>query len=175
MAALVWLHGAGGSGNVSQTLGDPRGRIRHHRPGAPNRGAGRGARFSATGIRSRVPSSSRCCRSRRGAPWIASASGSAGSPTARRCRSRLGISYGNIFRRVYAGSPGLMQPIAANRQAAHLHLARAFDPTMPIDDTSRQFVPRLKRLSYDVTYREYDGGISCRPRSLREVIVWMTK
>jgi hypothetical protein len=28
---------------------------------------------------------------------------------------------------------------------------------MPIDDTSRKFVPRLKRLGYDVTYREYDG------------------
>ena len=26
---------------------------------------------------------------------------------------------------------------------------------MPIDDTSRKFVPRLKKLDYDVTYREY--------------------
>jgi predicted esterase len=46
---------------------------------------------------------------------------------------------------------------------------------MPIDDTSRQFVPRLKRLGYDVTYREYDGRHQLPPEVLREVIVWMTK
>ena len=39
------------------------------------------------------------------------------------------------------------------------------DAVMPIDDTSRKFVPRLRTLGYDVTYREYDGTHGCRPTS----------
>ena len=87
----------------------------------------------------------------------------------------LGISYGTIFRRVYAGSPGLLQPIAANGKPPIFISHGRADPTMPIDDTSRQFVPRLKRLGYDVTYREYDGRHQLPPEVLREVIVWMTR
>ena len=29
---------------------------------------------------------------------------------------------------------------------------------MPLDDTSRKIVPRLKELACELTYREYDGG-----------------
>ena len=86
----------------------------------------------------------------------------------------LGISYGNIFRRVYAGAPGLMQPIAANGKPPIFISHGKADPTMPIDVTSRQFVPRLKRLGYDVTYREYEGRHQLPPEILREAIVWMT-
>jgi predicted esterase len=43
---------------------------------------------------------------------------------------------------------------------------------MPIDETSRKFVPRLKALNYDVTYREYDGRHTLPPEVLREVFEW---
>ncbi len=67
-----------------------------------------------------------------------------------------------------------MQPIAANGKPPIFISHGKSDPTMPIDVTSRQFVPRLKRLGYDVTYREYEGRHQLPPEILREVIVWMT-
>ena len=47
-----------------------------------------------------------------------------------------------------------------------------WDPTMPIDQTSRRFVPRLKTLGYDVTYREYEGRHQLPPEILRAVVEW---
>src|SRR5438552_788562 len=49
------------------------------------------------------------------------------------------------------------------------------DPVMPIDDTSRRFVPRLKTLGYDVTYREYDGRHTMSPPIVREAFEWFLK
>lgn len=87
----------------------------------------------------------------------------------------FGISYGNIFHRVYAGSPGVMQPIEANGKPPIFISHGTEDHTMPIDITSRTFVPRLKALGYDVTYREYQGRHQLPPAVLREAIEWMIK
>ena len=46
---------------------------------------------------------------------------------------------------------------------------------MPIDETSRRFVPRLKRLGYDVTYREYEGRHGVTPKIVREAFEWFLK
>ena len=46
---------------------------------------------------------------------------------------------------------------------------------LPIDDTSRKFVPKLKGLGYDVTYREYDGGHGAPPAIVREAFEWWSK
>jgi predicted esterase len=43
---------------------------------------------------------------------------------------------------------------------------------MPIDVTSRKFVPRLKALGYDVTYREYEGRHGVTPAVVREGFEW---
>ena len=43
---------------------------------------------------------------------------------------------------------------------------------MPIGVTSRQFVPRLKKLGYDVTYREYEGRHGVPPAVVREGFTW---
>jgi predicted esterase len=48
------------------------------------------------------------------------------------------------------------------------------DPVMPIDDTSRRFVPRLKGLGYDVTYREYDGQHGVPTEIVAEGFAWAT-
>jgi phospholipase/carboxylesterase len=87
----------------------------------------------------------------------------------------LGISYGHVFRKVYAGAPGLMQPIEVNGRPPIFISHGVDDRTMPIDDTSRTFVPRLKALGYDVTYREHEGGHRLPPNVLREVIEWFYK
>jgi phospholipase/carboxylesterase len=84
----------------------------------------------------------------------------------------LGISYGDIFRKVFAGAPGIMQPIEANGKPPIFLAHGRQDPTMPIDETSRKFVPKLKALDYDVTYREYDGRHTLPPEVLREVFEW---
>ncbi|PYR31874.1 MAG: phospholipase [Acidobacteria bacterium] len=87
----------------------------------------------------------------------------------------LGISYGDTFKRVYAGSPGVMQPIQANGKPPIFISHGTEDQTMPIDVTSRKFVPRLKALGYEVTYREYQGRHQLPPEILREAIEWMSK
>ena len=87
----------------------------------------------------------------------------------------LGISYGDVFRKVFSGAPGVMQPIEANGKPPIFIAHGRQDQTMPIDITSRKFVPRLKALDYDVTYREYDGRHTLPPEILREVFEWLVK
>jgi phospholipase/carboxylesterase len=47
------------------------------------------------------------------------------------------------------------------------------DTVMPIDDTSRKFVPRLRGLGYDVTYREYEGRHGVPTDVVREGFKWL--
>ena len=69
----------------------------------------------------------------------------------------FGIGAGDLFGRILAFSPGVMNPIDARGKPRIFISHGVSDNVMPIDDTSRKFVPRLKRLGYDVTYREYEG------------------
>ncbi|PYR48996.1 MAG: hypothetical protein DMF89_13935 [Acidobacteria bacterium] len=68
-----------------------------------------------------------------------------------------------------------MQPIQANGKPPIFISHGTEDQTMPIDVTSRKFVPRLKALGYEVTYREYQGRHQLPPEILREAIEWMSK
>jgi len=171
---LVWLHGAGGSGNVSQALGDLADEFGIIVLAPDSRSWTWGSILGDWDpdlefLQLAMLQIQKRCTVDRERIWLGGFSDGASMSLA------LGISYGNVFRRVYAGSPGLMQPIAANGKPPIFISHGRADPTMPIDDTSRQFVPRLKRLGYDVTYREYDGRHQLPPEVLREVIVWMTK
>jgi phospholipase/carboxylesterase len=87
----------------------------------------------------------------------------------------LGISFGDQFSRVIAMSPGVMQPIDRRGKPKIFISHGTADPVMPIDDTSRRFVPRLKGLGYDVTYREYDGRHSPSAPVVREAFEWFVK
>lgn len=69
----------------------------------------------------------------------------------------FGIGVGDLFTQILAFSPGVMTPVAAKGKPRIFISHGTQDNVMPIDDTSRKFVPRLKGLGYDVTYREYDG------------------
>jgi predicted esterase len=84
----------------------------------------------------------------------------------------FGISYGDQFKHLISMSPGVMQPIAARGKPRIFLSHGTNDPIMPIDLTSRQFVPKLKALGYDVTYREYEGRHAPSPPVVREAFQW---
>jgi predicted esterase len=87
----------------------------------------------------------------------------------------LGISYGDVFRKVFAGAPGVMQPVDVKGKPPIFLAHGRQDETMPIDATSRKFLSRLKALGYDVTYREYEGRHTLPPGILRETFEWFRK
>ena len=84
----------------------------------------------------------------------------------------LGISYGDEFSRIVAMSPGVMQPMAARGKPNIFISHGTGDAVMPIDETSRKFVPRLKALGYAVTYREYEGRHTVSAPIVREAFEW---
>jgi len=87
----------------------------------------------------------------------------------------FGISFGDQFSRIISMSPGVMQPMAARGKPRIFISHGTRDPIMPIDDTSRKFVPKLKSLGYDVTYREYEGRHAPSPPIVREAFDWFTR
>ena len=87
----------------------------------------------------------------------------------------FGISNGDVFKWIMAFSPGVMTPIAAPGKPRFFISHGTSDPTMPINDTSRKFVSRLKTLGYDVTYHEFDGRHTLPPDILREAFEWFAK
>jgi phospholipase/carboxylesterase len=84
----------------------------------------------------------------------------------------LGITYGDQFSRIVAMSPGVMQPIAARGKPKIFISHGTTDQVMPIDETSRRFVPKLKMLGYDVSYREYEGRHTVSGPIVREAFEW---
>jgi len=84
----------------------------------------------------------------------------------------LGIGTGDTFGAIMAFSPGVMQPIEVHGKPRIFISHGTSDQVMPIDVTSRAFVPRLKKLGYDVTYREYEGRHGVPPEVVREGFNW---
>ena len=84
----------------------------------------------------------------------------------------LGLGVGETFGRIMAFSPGVMQPTEVHGKPRIFISHGVSDQVMPIEETSRQFVPRLKRLGYDVTYREYEGRHGVPPAVVREGFTW---
>jgi phospholipase/carboxylesterase len=87
----------------------------------------------------------------------------------------LGLGTGDTFGHVMAFSPGIMKPAEVHGKPRIFISHGLSDPIMPIDVTSRQFVPRLKRLGYDVIYREYEGRHGVTPAIVREAFEWFLK
>jgi len=84
----------------------------------------------------------------------------------------LGLGTGDTFGKIMALSPGVMQPAEVHGKPKIFISHGLSDPIMPIDVTSRKFVPRLKALGYDVTYREYEGRHGATPAIVREAFEW---
>ena len=84
----------------------------------------------------------------------------------------LGVGNGDVFGHILAFSPGVMQPATAAGKPRIFISHGTADQTMPIDDTSRKFVPRLKALGYEVVYREFEGKHVLPPAIRREAYEW---
>jgi phospholipase/carboxylesterase len=84
----------------------------------------------------------------------------------------LGIGTGDTFGHVLAFSPGVMTPAEVHGKPKIFISHGLSDPVMPIDVTSRTFVARLKKLGYDVTFREYEGRHGVPPAIVREGFQW---
>jgi phospholipase/carboxylesterase len=84
----------------------------------------------------------------------------------------LGLGTGDSFGHIMAFSPGVMKPAEVHGKPRIFISHGRSDPIMPIDVTSRRFVPRLKNLGYDVTYREYEGRHGVTPLIVREAFEW---
>jgi predicted esterase len=69
----------------------------------------------------------------------------------------------------------LARAVAANGRPRVFISHGTSDPVMPIDDTSRKFVPRLRALGYDVTYQEYDGGHGVPDTIVRSGFAWLQR
>jgi phospholipase/carboxylesterase len=172
MPLIVWLHGAGGSGQVSANLASLADEFGYLVLAPDSREWTWDAILGRFGpdvefIRAALDSTFERCRVDRQRITLAGFSDGASYALS------LGISFGDVFRHIYAGSPGLMQPIEVNGKPPIFISHGLQDQTMPIDETSRKFVPRLKALGYDVTYREYEGRHQLPAPILREVFEWL--
>ena len=87
----------------------------------------------------------------------------------------LGLGTGETFGRIMAFSPGVMKPAEVHGKPRIFISHGLSDPIMPIDVTSRTFVPRLKKLGYDVTFREYEGRHGVPPAVVREGFEWFLR
>ncbi len=86
----------------------------------------------------------------------------------------LGITNGDLFTHVLAFSPGFVAP---TRQRGYPRIFVSHgtrDGWLPIDRCSRRIVPQLERGSYDVRYREFEGGHVVPPEIGREAVDWFT-
>ena len=84
----------------------------------------------------------------------------------------LGIGAGDLFSRLIAFSPGVMQPDAVRGKPRIFLSHGTRDGVIPIDASSRVFAPRLKALGYDVTYEEFDGRHEVPDAIARDAFRW---
>ena len=84
----------------------------------------------------------------------------------------FGIGAGHVFGQILAFSPGVLTPVDVQGKPRIFISHGTADTVMPIDDTSRRFVPRLRGLGYDVTYREYDGRHGVPDSVVAEGFTW---
>lgn len=86
----------------------------------------------------------------------------------------VGLANGDLFQRVVACSPGFIaQAPQQGRPRVFISHGRA-DNVLPIDRCSRVIVPRLRSQQYEVTYREFDGVHELPPAIATEAMTWMT-
>lgn len=69
----------------------------------------------------------------------------------------LGLTNGDLFPRIAAFSPGYMDPAEQHGKPEIFIAHGTRDDILPIDASSRRFVPALRRDGYAVEYLEFDG------------------
>jgi phospholipase/carboxylesterase len=85
----------------------------------------------------------------------------------------IGLTNGDLLRRVVAFSPGFSAAHEQHGRPAFMVTHGVNDRVLPIDRTSRRVVPVLRRAGYDVDYREFDGGHVVPPDLAADVAQWL--
>ena len=86
----------------------------------------------------------------------------------------LGLTNGDLFRKVIAFSPGFSSPGKTQGMPPIFISHGIADEVLPIEQTSRRIVPRLERDGYAVRYREFDGPHTIPPEVIEEALEWLT-
>jgi phospholipase/carboxylesterase len=86
----------------------------------------------------------------------------------------IGLTNGDLFTHAVAFSPGFGSPAAYRGKPCSFVSHGTHDRVLPIQQTSRRIVPRLKREGYEVRYREFDGPHSVPESVAREALKWFT-
>ncbi|HEX8236965.1 MAG TPA: hypothetical protein VF600_13485 [Abditibacteriaceae bacterium] len=85
----------------------------------------------------------------------------------------VGITNGDLFKRIVAFSPGFTAP-AAQRGKPPIFVSHGTrDKILPIDKCSRRIVPQLQHGGYAVRYREFDGPHTLPKDISREAADWL--
>jgi phospholipase/carboxylesterase len=85
----------------------------------------------------------------------------------------LGLANGDLFPRVLAFSPGFVVSAEVHGHPQFFFSHGTSDQILPIDQCSRVIVPRLKRMGYEVTFREFEGRHELPPEIASEGLRWM--
>ena len=85
----------------------------------------------------------------------------------------LGLINGDLFPRIVACSPGFVID-GPSHGKPHVFISHGTeDSILPIDSCSRVIVPDLRRLGYDVTFREFKGEHEVPPAIAVEAMTWL--
>lgn len=84
----------------------------------------------------------------------------------------IGLANGGLFRAVFGFSPGFIIPGDRNGKPPVFISHGTIDNVLPIDQCSRRIVPELKRLGYNVTYREFEGKHVLPPEIASDAMSW---
>jgi phospholipase/carboxylesterase len=85
----------------------------------------------------------------------------------------IGLTNGDLLRRVVAFSPGFSAAREQHGRPAFLVTHGVHDKVLPIERTSRRVVPVLQRAGYNVDYREFDGGHVLPPDLAEDAAQWL--
>lgn len=91
------------------------------------------------------------------------------------CALTVGLSNGDLFRRIVAFSPGFEAAPERRGRPSVFVTHGVHDQVLPIDRTGRRVVGRLTDEGYDVTYREFDGAHVVPPSLAAEATEWLTR
>jgi phospholipase/carboxylesterase len=84
----------------------------------------------------------------------------------------LGVTNGNLFRRIVAFSPGFLYARSTQGKPPVYLAHGTADPILPIESTSRVIRPALESAGYPVDYHEFDGGHVVKQSLAEAALAW---
>ena len=173
-ALVVVLHGAGGSAahglSLLQAQAEPHGLVLL----APSSAGSTWDAVTGSGTRDTAALGSVLQEVLRRLPLDADRLALAGFSDGASYALTLGLTNGDVFRRVVAFSPGFSADRERHGRPSFLVTHGVHDRVLAIDRTSRRVVPALQRAGYDVDYREFDGGHVVPPDLAEAAAGWLT-